>query len=58
MSLPEDAEGAAGADSPCSTQPYIRDPSKTIRQLINETIGKTGENIQVKRFARFELGTK
>jgi elongation factor Ts len=37
-------------------QPYIRDSSKDIRQLINEAIGKTGENIQVKRFARFELG--
>jgi elongation factor Ts len=37
-------------------QPYIRDPSRTVRQLINETIGKTGENIQVKRFQRFELG--
>lgn len=37
-------------------QSYIRDPSKDIRQLINETIGKTGENIQVKRFTRFELG--
>jgi elongation factor Ts len=38
-------------------QPYIRDPQKTIRQLITEAIGKTGENIQVKRFVRFELGT-
>jgi elongation factor Ts len=37
-------------------QPYIRDSSKDIRQLINETIGRTGENIQVKRFSRFELG--
>jgi elongation factor Ts len=37
-------------------QPYIREPSKTVRQLINETIGRTGENIQVKRFIRFELG--
>jgi elongation factor Ts len=37
-------------------QPYIRDSSKDIRQLINETIGKTGENIQIKRFSRFELG--
>lgn len=37
-------------------QPYIRDAGKTIRQLINETIGKTGENIQVRRFTRFELG--
>ena len=38
-------------------QPYVRDPSKTVRQLITETIGKTGENIQVRRFSRFELGT-
>lgn len=37
-------------------QPYIRDNSKTIQDLINETIGKTGENIQVRRFVRFELG--
>ena len=37
-------------------QPYIRDASKTIQDLINETIGKTGENIQVKQFQRFELG--
>jgi elongation factor Ts len=37
-------------------QPYIRDAGKTVRQLIQETIGKTGENIQVKRFTRFELG--
>jgi elongation factor Ts len=37
-------------------QPYIKDPAKSIRELVNETIGKTGENIQVKRFTRFELG--
>lgn len=37
-------------------QPYIRDASKTMQDLINETIGKTGENIQVKQFKRFELG--
>jgi elongation factor Ts len=37
-------------------QPYIRDQSKDIRQLVNEAIGKTGENIQVRRFSRFELG--
>jgi elongation factor Ts len=37
-------------------QAYIRDGSKTIQDLINETIGKTGENIQVKQFQRFELG--
>ncbi len=38
------------------TQPFIKDPSKTIRDLITETIARTGENIRLKRFVRFELG--
>ena len=37
-------------------QGYIRDHSKTIRDLVRETIGKLRENIQVSRFARFEVG--
>ena len=37
-------------------QEYIRDPSKTIQDLIKETISKLGENIIVARFSRFELG--
>jgi len=37
-------------------QPWIRDEKKTINSLVKETIGKTGENIVVKRIARFELG--
>jgi len=37
-------------------QTYIRDPNKTIEELLKELIGKIGENISVKRFARFELG--
>jgi len=37
-------------------QPFIRDPSRTIQDLINDTIAKTGENIRVRRFARFHLG--
>ncbi len=37
-------------------QPYIRDPDKTVRDVIIETIAKVGENIKVSRFARFELG--
>lgn len=37
-------------------QEYIRDSSKKIDQLVKETIAKVGENIQVKRFMRFELG--
>jgi elongation factor Ts len=38
------------------SQPYIRDESRTIEQLVTEAIHKTGENIRVRRFARFELG--
>jgi elongation factor Ts len=37
-------------------QPYIKDPTKTIQDLITELIAKTGENIVVSRFHRFELG--
>ncbi|MBI4091928.1 MAG: elongation factor Ts [Candidatus Levybacteria bacterium] len=38
------------------SQEYIRDPSKTIGDLIKEAIAKLGENIIVGRFSRFELG--
>lgn len=37
------------------TQPYIRDPAKTIGQLISETSVRTGENVRVRRFVRYEL---
>ena len=37
-------------------QPYIKDPAKTVQDIIVETIAKVGENIKVTRFARFELG--
>jgi elongation factor Ts len=37
-------------------QPYIKDPDKTVQDIITETIAKVGENIKVSRFARFELG--
>ena len=39
-------------------QPYLRDESKTIGDLVREAIARTGENIRIKRFARFELGAK
>ncbi len=38
-------------------QPFIKDPKLTIRDLVRERIGKLGENIVVRRFARFEVGT-
>ncbi len=39
-------------------QPYIRDPGRTVQDVIVETIAKVGENIKVSRFSRFELGNK
>jgi len=37
-------------------QPFVRDPNVTVRDVISAVIAKTGENIRVKRFARFVLG--
>ena len=38
------------------SQPFIKEPEKTVQEVISETITKVGENIKVRRFARFELG--
>jgi len=38
------------------TQPFIKDPSKTVQEIITEVMAKVGENIKIRRFARFELG--
>ena len=37
-------------------QAFIRDPTKTIQDLVKEAVGKLGENIRVRRFIRFSLG--
>lgn len=37
-------------------QAYIRDGDKTIQDLLNEIVASIGENIVIRRFARFELG--
>lgn len=37
-------------------QPFVKDESITVEQLINETIGVLGENIVLRRFVRYELG--
>ena len=37
-------------------QSFIKDPNKTIKDLIMDEVGKIGENISVKRFVRFQLG--
>ena len=53
--LPEDVDGNL-ADVSLLHQPFIRDQSRTIKELVAEAIGKFGENIRVRRFSRFELG--
>jgi elongation factor Ts len=37
-------------------QPFIKEEGMTVRDLITSKIAKLGENIKVRRFARFELG--
>lgn len=37
-------------------QPYVKDPDKSIRDLLTETVAKLGENVNIKRFARFRIG--
>ena len=37
-------------------QPYIRDPEMTVSELVQSVIAKLGENIEVRRFVRFQLG--
>jgi len=37
-------------------QPFIKDDSKTIEQLLQETVAAVGESIEIRRFARFALG--
>lgn len=53
--LPENSE-----DDPIAVclllQPFIKDPAKTIADLVTETIAKVGENIKINRFVRYELG--
>lgn len=38
------------------SQPFIKDPTKTVQDVIAETVAKVGENIKVRRFSRFQLG--
>ncbi len=53
--VPED-ETVDPAQDCLLQQPFIRDPGKTVQELVNETVGKLGENVRVRRFTRFSLG--
>jgi elongation factor Ts len=57
----EDEPGADGqvadpSQLPLLKQPFIKDPGRTIADLVRDTAAKTGENVVVRRFTRFELG--
>jgi len=38
-------------------QPFVKEPEKTVKELLTHQISKTGENIQVRRFIRYQLGS-
>lgn len=37
-------------------QPFVKQPEKSIKEILTETIAKTGENMVVRRFTRYQLG--
>lgn len=53
--LPSGAEGDP-TELCLMRQVFIKDTSKTVDDVVKEVISKTGENIRVRRFARFQLG--
>jgi elongation factor Ts len=44
------------AERTLTEQPYVKDDSKTVGQLIKEVSGKVGEAVHVRRFTRFKIG--
>jgi elongation factor Ts len=37
-------------------QPFVKDPSKTVAELVTEKVAKTGERITIRRFTRYKMG--
>ncbi|MSQ61522.1 MAG: translation elongation factor Ts [Dehalococcoidia bacterium] len=54
--LPTSADGSDPADVVLLRQPFIKDPGRSMAEVVRDAIARTGENIVVRRFARFELG--
>jgi elongation factor Ts len=51
------AEDTVNPEEAClMEQSFIKDPARTIRDLVNETMARVGENIRVRRFERFAIG--
>jgi len=47
---------AQAEEAPLLEQKFIKDPTKTIRDYLTETVARLGENIRIRRFVRFQLG--
>jgi elongation factor Ts len=43
------------AEQAILTQPYVKEPDKTVGDLLQETIQKVGENVVIRRFVHYEL---
>ncbi len=57
-----DGSGGRGGDTdleqvPLLQQPFIKDPGRSIADVVREVAAKTGENVVIRRFSRFELGS-
>ena len=53
--IPE-GEDVNAEESCLMQQPFIKDPTRAVQDLVNEAVGKMGENVRIRRFARFSLG--
>lgn len=51
------ADEPSPKDHALLTQPFIKDSSRSIGDLVQDAVAQTGENIRVTRMSRFELGT-
>lgn len=54
--VPDDEKNVELQEVCLLQQPFIRDPTTTVQDRINEEIAKLGENVRVRRFKRFSLG--
>jgi elongation factor Ts len=37
-------------------QPFVKDPAKTVAELVTDKVSKTGEKITIRRFMRYKMG--
>jgi elongation factor Ts len=43
-------------ESVLNDQPFVKDPAKTVAELVTEKVAKTGERITIRRFTRYKMG--